>query len=316
MEVICTTDDPIDSLEFHKLEEESNILLLPTWRPDKIMAVEDIKSYNHYIDQLEVIADVEISSYTTLLKAVKIRHDYFAQNGCKISDHGIEEFYAEDYSAKEIEGVFGKVRSGRQLDSTEIRKFKSAMLVEFAIMNHDKNWVQQFHFGPIRNTNSKMYSLIGPDGGFDSMGDLPVAQSLSKFLNRLVKEDKLTKTVFYNSNPKDNDVLATMIGNFQDGSYPGKLQMGPGWWFLDQKKGMEDQLNSLSNHGLLSRFVGMLTDSRSFLSFSRHEYFRRILCNLLGIEMEKGLIPDDIEMTGQIVQDICYNNAKSYFEFM
>lgn len=315
VEVVCTTDDPVDSLEFHKKEQNSEIKLLPTWRPDKAMVVEHPETYNQYINCLADVSETNISTYSILLDALRKRHDFFAQHGCKLSDHGIEEFYADDYIQSEIESIFLKVRSGIQLQEAEIKKFKSAMLVEFAIMDYEKDWVQQFHFGPIRNTNTRMFHQIGTDSGFDSMGDSSVARTLAKFLDRLDKQGKLAKTILYNINPKDNDMLATMIGNFQDGSVPGKIQMGSGWWFLDQKQGIEHQLNTLSNHGLLSRFVGMLTDSRSFLSFSRHEYFRRILCNLLGWDMEKDLIPNDFEMVGKMVQDICYFNAKKHFGF-
>ncbi|MEA3476611.1 MAG: glucuronate isomerase [Bacteroidota bacterium] len=315
VEVVCTTDDPVDSLEYHIQEQSDSVKLRPTWRPDKAINVADPVAFNEYIDRLAEVSTIEISSYSSLLEALKKRHDFFAHKGCKLSDHGIEVFYADDYSQIEIDNIFLKIRSRKPLEEAEIRKFKSAMLYELAIMNHEKGWVQQFHFGPKRNNNTRMFRQLGPDSGFDSMGDLAVAHSLSKFLDRLDHENKLAKTILYNINPKDNAMLATMIGNFQDGSFPGKIQMGSGWWFLDQKQGVENQLNSLSNHGLLSRFVGMLTDSRSFLSFSRHDYFRRILCNLLGHDMEKGLIPDNIEMVSKMVQDICYYNAKSYFNF-
>ncbi len=317
VEIICTTDDPVDNLEHHQTIRESDfeIKVLPTWRPDKAMAVEDAESYNDYLNVLEQIADIEIDSYNSLIDALKKRHDFFAENGCKLSDHGIEEFYSDEFSDKEIKQIFSKVRKGNKLLIEEIRKFKSAMLFEFAIMDYDKNWVQQFHYGPIRNNNSRMFEKLGPDTGFDSMGEFNVATSLSRFLNGLASENKLAKTIIYNINPKDNDMLATMIANFQDGSVAGKIQFGSGWWFLDQKQGMEAQLNSLSNHGLLSRFIGMLTDSRSFLSYSRHEYFRRILCNILGNDMEKGLIPDDMDMVGNMVKDISYRNAKQYFNF-
>lgn len=315
VEVVCTIDDPVDSLEFHKQEQNNNFKLLPTWRPDKAMDVTNPKTFNKYIDALAEVTELDINSYSSLLDALQKRQDYFAQHGCKLSDHGIEEFFIDEYIQSEIDSIFLKVRSGNQLEDTEIRKFKSVMLHEFAIMDYEKGWVQQFHFGPIRNNNTKMLSQAGPDSGFDSMGDLPVAKALSKFLDRLDKNGKLTKTILYNINPKDNDMLATMIGNFQDGSAAGKIQMGSGWWFLDQKQGIENQLNSLSNQGLLSRFVGMLTDSRSLLSFSRHDYFRRILCNLLGHDLENGLIPNDMEMMSKMIKDICYFNAKNYFEF-
>ena len=317
VEVVCTTDDPVDSLEHHiKIKNDGfNIKVLPTWRPDKAMAVEDNKTYNQYIDKLAEVSCIEISNFDDLLEALRKRHDFFASVGCKLSDHGLEQFYAKTYTDSEIKTIFQKLRSGKDLNDLEISQFKSAMLYEFAVMDNEKNWVQQFHFGVIRNNNTRMAKLLGPDTGFDSIADFEIAVNLAKFLDRLDKEKKLTKTIIYNINPKDNDVIATMIGNFQDGSVPGKIQFGSGWWFMDQKQGMEAQMNALSNHGLLSRFVGMLTDSRSFLSYARHEYFRRILCNLLGNDMEKGLIPNDISLVGTMVQDISYNNAKEYFKF-
>jgi glucuronate isomerase len=314
VEVVCTTDDPADTLEHHKKEQNGEIQLLPTWRPDNTMAVDDPVFYNEYLDRLSEVAGMEIKGFTTLIEALRKRHDHFAENGCRISDHGIGGFFADDYTQSEIEGIFRKIRSGKQPAEEEIRKFKAAMLYELAVMDHEKGWVQQFHFGAMRNNNSKMFRRLGPDSGFDSMGDGGHAVALAKFLDRLESENKLTKTVLYNINPKDNDTIATMTGNFQDGSIPGKIQWGAAWWFSDQKQGMENQLNTLSNHGLLSRFIGMLTDSRSLLSFSRHEYFRRILCNLLGNDMEKGLIPYDFGMIGRMVEDICYYNAKKYFE--
>lgn len=317
VELVCTTDDPIDSLEHHMQIAKSNCKtkVLPTWRPDKAMAVEDTISYNRYLDQLASVSQIQIGTLENLMAALLKRHAYFDARGCKLSDHGIEEFYAEDYTDSEIKMIFYKVRSGVDLESLEIRKFKSAMLYEFGIMDHNKGWSQQYHYGAIRNNNSRLLSKLGPDTGFDSIHDLGVAASMSKFLNRLDKNDQLTKTIIYNLNPSHNEVVATMIGNFQDGSVPGKIQFGSGWWFLDQKSGMESQMNTLSNLGLLSRFIGMLTDSRSFLSYSRHEYFRRILCNLLGNDLEKGLISRDMKLLEKMVEDISYNNAKNYFNF-
>ena len=317
VELICTTDDPIDDLKYHKRIKESDfeIKVIPAWRPDKAMAIEDANIYNEYIDKLSEVSEVKILIFSDLINALEKRHTFFAENGCKLSDHGIEEFYADDYSITEIETIFEVIRNGSNLISADIVKFKSAMLYEFARMDFEKSWTQQFHFGVMRNNNTEMLKKLGPDTGFDSIGDFNIAQPLSKFLNKLQSNNILTKTILYNINPADNDLIATMIGNFQDGSAVGKIQFGSGWWFLDQKQGMEAQLNSLSNHGLLSRFVGMLTDSRSFLSYSRHEYFRRILCNLLGDDMQKGLIPDDMELVGSMVKDICYNNAKKYFNF-
>jgi glucuronate isomerase len=315
--VLCTTDDPIDDLAYHKQIAQSNfeIKALPAWRPDKAMNAENPEIYNQYIDRLSEVAGIDITTIDQLLEALQKRHDYFEQTGCKVSDHGIEEFYAEDFTASEINSIFKKVRGGTQLNHTELVKFKSFMLLEFARMDYATNWVQQFHYGVLRNNNSRMFTKLGPDTGFDSIGDFKVAANLAKFLNALDKENKLAKTILYNINPGDNEMIATMLGNFNEGPVAGKIQFGSGWWFLDQKNGMEAQMNSLSTLGLLSKFVGMLTDSRSFLSFPRHEYFRRIMCNLFGTDMENGEIPNDFELVGGIVQDICYNNAKRYFGF-
>ncbi|MGC6432011.1 MAG: glucuronate isomerase [Jejuia sp.] len=317
VELVCTTDDPIDSLGYHRqiAESDCKISVLPTWRPDNTMAVENPQSYNLYIDKLGEVSGVSIHTLDELFEVLNKRHDFFHENGCRLSDHGIEEFYAEDFSKEEVKTIFLKIRSGHKLIASEIRKFKSAMLYEFGVMDHKKGWTQQFHYGAIRNNNKRLLSQLGPDTGFDSIHDLNSAGALSKFLNRLDSADKLAKTIIYNLNPAQNDVVATMIGNFQDGSVAGKMQFGSGWWFLDQKTGMEAQLNSLSNMGLLSRFVGMLTDSRSFLSYPRHEYFRRILCNLLGNDVENGLINYDMNLLGDMVENICYYNAKNYFNF-
>jgi glucuronate isomerase len=248
--------------------------------------------------------------------ALRKRQDFFSEQGCKLSDHGIEEFYAEDYTEAEIKSIFNKVYGGQVLSLDEIKKFKSAMMVIFAEMDWEKGWTQQFHYGAIRNNNTRLFNQLGADTGFDSIGTFNTAKALSKFLNSLDSNNKLTKTILYNLNPTDNEMIATMIGNFQDGSVAGKIQFGSGWWFLDQKDGMEKQMNSLSVLGLLSRFVGMLTDSRSFLSYPRHEYFRRTLCNLLGNDVEQGLLPDsEIEFIGKMVEDISYNNAKKFFNF-
>ena len=318
VEVVCTTDDPIDSLEHHiKCREDGfECKVLPTWRPDKAMAVESPSAFKAYIDRLAEVSGVEIRSFQTLLDALQVRHRFFESVGCRLSDHGIEEFYAEDYTTSEIETIFAKVYGGEELSDTEIRKYKSAMLVEFGVMDYESGWTQQFHFGPIRNNNSRMMAAVGVDTGFDSMGDLNQAKNMAKYLDRLDVQDKLTKTILYNINPRDNEMVATMIGNFQDGVTPGKIQFGSGWWFLDQKDGMERQMNTLSLLGLLSRFVGMLTDSRSFLSYPRHEYFRRTLCNLIGNDIEQGLLPaSEMEFLGQMVENISYNNAKAFFNF-
>ncbi len=318
VETVCTTDDPIDSLEHHRRTRESGfeIKMLPAWRPDKAMAVEDPAAYRKYVERLAEVSGVNISSFVDMVDALRKRHEFFEEQGCKLSDHGIEEFYAEDYTQEEIRQIFDKVYGGRVLTREETVKFKSAMLTLFAEMDYDAGWAQQYHYGALRDNNTKMYRLVGPDTGFDSIGEFSTARALSKFLDRLNSEGKLTRTIIYNLNPCANEVVATMLGNFQDGSIPGKIQMGSGWWFLDQKDGMERQMNALSLLGLLSRFVGMLTDSRSFLSYPRHEYFRRTLCNLLGRDVEKGEIPEsEMERVEQMVEDISYYNAKRYFNF-
>lgn len=318
VEVVCTTDDPIDSLEYHlALKNEGfSIKVLPTWRPDKAMAVGSAAEFRAYVEKLSEVSGVSISKFADLIAALRVRHDFFASVGCKLSDHGIEEFYAEDYTQAEIEALFNKVYGGKELSHEEVLKFQSAMLVEFAVMDWEKGWTQQFHYGAIRNNNTRLFKQLGPDTGFDSIGDFTVAKNMSKFLNRLDTENKLAKTIIYNLNPRDNDLIATMIGNFQDGSVAGKIQFGSGWWFLDQKTGMEAQMNSLSVLGLLSRFVGMLTDSRSFLSYPRHEYFRRILCNLIGNDVEQGLLPaSELPFLAELVENVSYKNAKNFFKF-
>ncbi|MDX2246088.1 MAG: glucuronate isomerase [Bacteroidia bacterium] len=315
--VICTTDDPTDSLAPHqKIKSEPfGIQVLPAFRPDKSLAVENPQTYNHYMDRLSEVTGSEISHFMDLLNALQERVDYFHENGARLSDHGLETMYAEDFSYEEINRIFHKVRLGNKLETIEILRFKSAVLYHLGEMYHEKGWTMQFHLGALRNNSSRMVKVLGPDTGFDSIGDFEIARPLARFLNRLDTENKLCKTILYNLNPRDNELMATMIGNFNDGSFPGKMQFGSAWWFLDQKDGMEKQINALSNMGLLSRFVGMLTDSRSFLSFPRHEYFRRILCNMLGHDVENGELPDDREWLGQMVENICYNNAKAYFEF-
>lgn len=318
VEVVCTTDDPIDSLEYHKQIKESGfeIKVLPTWRPDKAMAVESASAFKTYIDTLSSVSGIKINSFKEIIDALLIRHKYFEEMGCRLSDHGMEEFYAEDYTEAEIEAIFSKVYGGTELNEAEIKKFKSAMLVEFGKMDADTGWTQQFHYGVIRNNNTKMFKAIGPDTGFDSISQVITAKNMVKYFDTLNSMDKLTKTIIYNLNPSDNTMLATMIGNFQDGSVPGKMQFGAGWWFLDQKDGMEQQMNALSLQGLLSRFVGMLTDSRSFVSYARHEYFRRIMCNLIATDVEKGEIPaSEMSRIEQMVADISYYNAKNYFNF-
>lgn len=315
VKLVCTTEDPLDSLEHHQAIRQSGfeIAVHTAWRPDKAMMPENLSAQNAWIDKLAALTDIEINSFDAYLQALGKRHDYFHENGCRLSDHGLDRPFAADYTDADIKKIFLKIRSNETLSFEDCEKFKSTMMIEFGRMDCEKGWVQQLHIGPIRNNNTRMFKKLGPDTGFDSIGDPEIALALSKYLDRLASEDKLGKTILYNINPKDNEVLATMLGNFQDGKTPGKMQYGSGWWFLDQMDGMMKQMNALSNLGLLSRFVGMLTDSRSFLSYARHEYFRRILCNLLGDEVEKGFWPNDMKLLGQMVEDIAYNNAVNYF---
>ncbi len=314
---ICTTDDPVDSLEYHqKLKGDGfEIPVLPAFRPDNVMNVTDPEKFNSYLKKLEAITSISISSFDDFLYALQNRHDFFASMGCSVSDHGLEEICAEEFTGSEIDSIFHKVHSGKHLNEVEQRKFKSAMLVHFAEWDWEKGWIQQYHLGALRNNNTRMLNTIGPDTGWDSIGDFQQGKNLSKFLGKLDNDDRLTKTIVYNLNPADNELMATMVGNFNDGSVAGKIQFGAAWWFLDQKDGMVKQMNALSNMGLLSRFVGMLTDSRSFLSYPRHEYFRRILCNLFGEEIEHGELPNDIPWIGKVLQDICFYNAKNYFNW-
>ncbi len=318
VEAVCTTDDPIDSLEHHikTKKDEFEIKVLPTWRPDRAMMVENAANFRDYVDQLAKVAELNISNFDELIIALRKRQDFFASVGCKLSDHGIEEFYAEDYTEDEIKGIFNKVYGGTELTLSEVLKFKSCMMIIFAEMDWEKGWTQQFHYGTLRNNNTRLFNQIGADTGFDSIGTFNTAKALAKFLNRLDSQNKLTKTILYNLNPADNEMIATMIGCFQDGTVAGKIQFGSGWWFLDQKDGMEKQINSLSVLGLLSQFVGMLTDSRSFLSYPRHEYFRRTLCNLIAKDIEEGSLPhQEMDFIGKMVENISYNNAKSFFKF-
>src|SRR5574344_268703 len=321
VKVVCTTDDPIDTLEYHKQVAEDTTMetkMLPTWRPDKAMAVEVPANFKAYVEKLSEVSGKSISGFNDYIDAIQSRHDFFASMGCKLSDHGIEEFYAEDYTDNEIRAIFDKVYGGKELTREEVLKFKSAMMVIFGVQDAEAGWAQQFHYGAIRDNNSKMFKQIGADTGFDSIGEFNTAKMCSKFLDRLNSKDRLAKTILYNLNPCANEVIATMLGNFQDGSYPGKIQWGSGWWFLDQKDGMTKQMNTLSLLGLLSRFVGMLTDRKSFLSYPRHEYFRRIMCNLVATDIENGEIPYagyEAERVNQMIEDISYNNAKNYFNF-
>jgi glucuronate isomerase len=317
VEVVCTTDDPTDSLEYHQLisEEDWGTKVLPTFRPDKALNIENIAQFNAYLDKLEQASGMEIRKFKHLQEVLQDRIDFFHSLGCRLSDHGLETIYAEDFKESEIKEIFRTAREGKEVKGKEALKYKSAVLLFLGERYAERGWVQQFHLGAMRNNNSRMLEMLGPDTGFDSIGDFSIAKPLSRFLDSLDKNDRLAKTIIYNLHPKDNEVVATMLGNFNDGAVRGKIQFGSGWWFLDQKDGMEKQMNALSNMGLLSCFVGMLTDSRSFLSYSRHEYFRRILCNLLGNDVENGELPSDMDTLGQMVQNICYYNAKEYFSF-
>ncbi|PQJ72656.1 glucuronate isomerase [Polaribacter butkevichii] len=317
VESLCTTDDPIDDLKHHIAiqKDASKVNAFPTFRPDKSFAVEDVKAYNQYLTALEKASSLSINSYQDLLNALENRISFFNENGCKLSDHGLEQLSYFDTEIYDIATLFNKVKANENLTNEEVAFFKAKTMISLGKMYHKKGWTQQLHLGAIRNNNKRLLSELGPDTGFDSIGDFSQAKALSGFLNTLDSTNQLTKTIVYNLNPADNEVFATMVGNFNDGTIKGKVQFGAAWWFLDQKDGMEKQIETLSNQGLLSCFVGMLTDSRSFLSFPRHEYFRRILCNIIGTDVEKGELPNDEKFLGKIVSDICYYNAKNYFNF-
>jgi glucuronate isomerase len=317
VEVVGTTDDPTDSLEHHKEigAQPTGIKVVPTFRPDPVLNIEDPVAFNAYIDKLEAASGKSIDSLDQLYAALKNRHDAFAALGCKASDHGQIYLYADRYTEHEVRSLFAKARMGITLSPEESLKYKSAVQYELALMDHAKGWVQQFHLGAIRDNNNRLLNTLGKNIGVDSIGDYQQIEVMSRFFNRLDQNNRLAKTIIYNVNPVYNAAFATMTGNFQDGTIRGKMQWGSGWWFLDQKDGMIDQMNTLSNMGVLSCFVGMITDSRSFLSFPRHEYFRRILCNLFGNDIAKGELPHDIPWIGKMIQDICYYNAKDYFKF-
>ncbi|MFX0073804.1 MAG: glucuronate isomerase [Candidatus Hermodarchaeota archaeon] len=312
---VCTTDDPIDTLQSHmKIKEDSyTVKILPTFRPDKAMALENPTMYINYISKLSESSGIEVKDFTSLLEAIDVRHKFFHNMGCRIADHGILTFWTESYTDAEIEKIAIKILSGNDLTQGEMLKLRSALLYECAKLNNKRDWVQQFHIGPFRNNNTRLFNKLGPDIGCDSIGDKSFGESMISFLDRLDQTEELTKTIFYNINPRDNELVASIIGSFQDETIPGKMQFGPSWWFLDQIDGITNQINTISNLGLLGRFIGMTTDSRSFLSFPRHEYFRRILCNLIGSDVEKGEIPNDLEFLGNLVENICYNNAFNYF---
>lgn len=317
VELLCTTDDPIDSLKYHNSIKSQALSpkVLPTFRPDKAFGVGDAVSYNVYLSQLEEVTGNSINDYDALLVALENRVDYFHQNGCRLADYGLEQIYHSTTADFNLDTLFQEVRNGKQLSVAQVQYFAGKVMLELSKMYHKRGWAQQFHVGAIRNNNKRLLTQLGPDTGFDSIGDFSHAVSISGYLNELDSTDQLAKTIIYNLNPADNEMIATMVGNFNDGTIRGKVQYGAAWWFLDQKDGMEKQLNTLSSLGVLSTFVGMLTDSRSFLSFPRHEYFRRILCNLLGNDVVNGELPEDEQWLGKIVSDICYHNAVNYFEF-
>ena len=317
VDTLCTTDDPVDSLGYHEriASRGSGIRVLPGFRPDRALRTEDPIAFNAWIDKLAAVCNLDVTRLAHLLHALGKRHNDFHQCGCRLSDHGLDFCYAEPCTDREAEQGFDKVRSGSQPTPLESAKFASFLMLFFGRLDAEKGWTKQLHLGAYRNANTRMFRTLGRDTGFDSIGDWPQAAPLSNYLDQLNRENGLPKMILYNLNPSDDYVFATLIGNFQDGSLAGKLQSGSAWWFLDQKEGVEWQLNALSNCGLLSSFVGMTTDSRSFMSFPRHEYFRRVLCNLLGNEMEAGQLPNDEEMIGSMVRNICYDNAVKYFAF-
>lgn len=314
--VVCTTDDPADDLRHHKkiADDDFGVNVLPTFRPDVLLNIRS-EGFVDYIGDIAKLTNTSIEDFDSLIKAVHSRIDYFHTHGCRLSDHGLEQMIAEDVSEDELNALLKKRLINEEISEKESEKYRSALMLKLGEYYAEKNWTMQLHLGPIRDTNSKMLQQIGKDAGVDSIGDLNQAKPLAKFFDKLNQNDKLPKTILYNVNPSDNEVMSTMAGNFMGNSEKGKIQHGSAWWFLDQKDGIEKQLNSISNMGLISCFVGMLTDSRSFLSMPRHEYFRRVLCNLFGKDIEAGELPKDIEWIGNIIQDICYYNAESYFQF-
>ena len=318
VEVVCTTDDPVDSLEHHAAiaaDVSFDIQVRPTWRPDKALIIDQPAAFAAWLEALEKSSGLSISTLSDLMAALQNRHDFFASQGCRLSDRGVDTVWAEDCTESEAASIFAKARAGAAVTPGEVLRYKSHLLHELAVMDAAKGWTMQIHYGAIRNNNTRMKNRVGADCGFDSIGDLPVAAALAKLLDRLDLAGSLPKTIIYNLNPRDNELVATMLGNFQDGITAGKIQFGSGWWFLDQLDGMTRQIESLSQLGLLSQFVGMLTDSRSFLSYTRHEYFRRLLCNILGDDIERGRLPNDLSLVGKMVEDISYHNARRYFGF-
>jgi glucuronate isomerase len=314
--LICTTDDPLDTLEHHHaIAEDSswNVRVLPTFRPDKAMAVHAPAIFRPWIESLEELQNATVKSYSDLVYALGQRHDFFHAHDCRVSDHGLEFIDFVDTPEADLNRIFLNAREGIAADPTEAVRFRGMLMVELGRMNHRRGWAQQFHLGALRNSNARMHALLGPDTGYDCIGDFPQVNGLARLMGKLDSTSELTRTIIYNLNPADNEAFAALIGSFQEGPVRGKIQFGSGWWFLDQKEGMERQINALSNMGLLSMFIGMLTDSRSFISYSRHDYFRRILCNLLGSDIEDGLLPNDDQLVGGMIKDICFKNAALYF---
>jgi glucuronate isomerase len=315
-EVICTTDDPADNLEYHlKLKGSFETSVLPTFRPDNVLKTGDPENFKFYILKLEQVSGVSIKNFDALIEALDNRHLYFHETGCRLSDHGLDRFYYCKYTASEIGKIFNKLITGQRISADETEKYKTAVMLELCKLNFKRDWTQQFHVGAIRNNNARMFRQMGPDTGWDSIGNPQDACRMSGFLSALDNTKQLTRTILYNLNPADNEMMITMAGNFNDGSSAGKIQYGAAWWFLDQKTGIEKHISDLSSFGLLRRFVGMVTDSRSFLSYPRHEYFRRLVCNFIGEQVEKGLIPDEEYLLKPLIEGISYNNAKEYFGF-
>ncbi len=316
VEVICTTDDPTDNLEHHlKLKDSFEIPVLPTFRPDNVIKTEDPEKFKSYILKLELAGGNDISNYEALVEALDKRHKFFHEMGGRLSDHGLDRFYFATFTFAEIDRIFKNLLKGNPISLEDAEKYKTAVMLELCKMNHKRGWTQQFHVGAMRNNNARMFKQMGPDTGWDSIGAVQDPVKISKFLNELDNHDQLTKTILYNINPSDNEMMITMAGNFNDGSSAVKVQHGAAWWFLDQKSGMEKHLKDLEALGLLRRFIGMVTDSRSFLSYPRHEYFRRLVCNYVGEEVEKGLIPEEEELLKPLIEGISYRNAKEYFGF-
>ena len=317
VKAVATTDDPVDDLRWHQQFAASGhpTKLFPAFRPDKALTVDQPAAFNAWVEKIAAVANVDISNLKAFLTALEKRHEFFHAQGCRLSDHGLSHCFADFCSPAVASAIFAKVRRGKAATPQEQQQFASHLMLFFGQLDARRGWTKQLHLGALRNNNSRLLRKLGPDTGFDSIGDFPQAQTLAAYLNRLESDNQLPKTIIYNLNPADNHVFAGMIGNFQDGTIPGKIQYGSSWWFLDQKEGIEWQLNALSNLGLLSRFIGMITDSRSFMSFPRHEYFRRALCNLAGTDIEKGLLPNDHALIGSMIKNVCYANARNYFAF-